>query len=166
MTTGKTIVLTIQTSVYKVMSLLFNMLSRFVIIYAVWHTIWCTSYYILSRFVYIVQTLIMFYSYVCLPPLSTYASVRSFSFVEKIIVLSYIPYIQSLISWLWWLKSPIFSNDWKVFDHLSCHSAPGVHLWFYPHTCMWSNTQKLVPKAALEVLGLPRSWTLYCQIYT
>ena len=31
MTTGKTIALTLQTFVYKVMSLLFNMLSRFVI---------------------------------------------------------------------------------------------------------------------------------------
>ena len=36
MTTGKAIVLTIQTFVGKVMSLLFNMLSRFVIAFLAW----------------------------------------------------------------------------------------------------------------------------------
>ena len=36
-TTGKTIALTIQTFVNKVMSLLFNMVSRFVIAFLPWH---------------------------------------------------------------------------------------------------------------------------------
>ena len=68
-----------------------------------------------------------------LPPVSTVIRTSTFSFVEALNVLLYIPWTQSLPSWLCGFNLQLVQIMGRFWAFFLSHTAPGFQLWFYFH---------------------------------
>ena len=100
------------------------------------------------------QILIWSCSSVFLPPVSTANRTSAFSFVRALSDLSYLPWTQSLTSWLCGFNLQLAQLVGRFWVFSLSHPVPWCQLWFYFHLCMWLVHWRL-PWGCPGGLGLP-----------